>query len=64
MIDLEQITGFDWDEGNARKNQKHGVAQAEAEEVCLEATRYCPFHQALQGNVTETLTVIGADPAT
>jgi uncharacterized DUF497 family protein len=33
MIDLEQITGFDWDEGNARKNQKHGVAQAEAEEV-------------------------------
>jgi uncharacterized DUF497 family protein len=33
MIDLEQITGFDWDEGYARKNQKHGVAQAEAEEV-------------------------------
>lgn len=33
MIDLEQITGFDWDEDNARKNQKHGVAQAEAEEV-------------------------------
>ncbi len=33
MIDLEQITGFDWDKGNARKNQKHGVAQAEAEEV-------------------------------
>ena len=33
MIDFEQITGFDWDDGNARKNQKHGVAQAEAEEV-------------------------------
>ena len=40
------------------------LSQAEAEEICLEATRYCPFHQALQGNVTETLTVIGADPAT
>ena len=33
MIDLERITGFDWDDGNARKNEKHGVAQAEAEEV-------------------------------
>lgn len=39
------------------------LSQAEAEEVCLEATRYCPFHQALQGNVTETLTVVGAPPA-
>jgi uncharacterized DUF497 family protein len=33
MIDLERITGFDWDDGNARKTEKHGVAQAEAEEV-------------------------------
>jgi uncharacterized DUF497 family protein len=33
MIDLERITGFDWDDGNARKNEKHSVAQAEAEEV-------------------------------
>ena len=33
MIDLERIIGFDWDDGNARKNEKHGVAQAEAEEV-------------------------------
>ena len=33
MIDLERITGFDWDDGNARKNEKHGVAQGEAEEV-------------------------------
>lgn len=29
MIDLARITGFDWDDGNARKNEKHGVAQAE-----------------------------------
>ena len=28
MIDLARITGFDWDDGNARKNEKHGVAQA------------------------------------
>ena len=33
MVDLYRITGFDWDSGNARKNEKHGVAQAEAEQV-------------------------------
>jgi len=33
MIDFEQISGFDWDEGNARKNEKHGVSMAEAEQV-------------------------------
>jgi len=34
MIDWSQVTGFDWDEGNARKSaEKHGVTQAEAERV-------------------------------
>ncbi len=33
MIDLSQITGFDWDDGNARKNEKHGVSMAEAEQA-------------------------------
>ena len=33
MIDLERIVGFDWDPGNARKNEKHGVSQSEAEQV-------------------------------
>ncbi len=33
MIDLHRITAFDWDSGNARKNEKHGVSQAEAEQV-------------------------------
>jgi uncharacterized DUF497 family protein len=34
MIDLDQISGFDWDEGNSRKNaDKHDVGQAEAESV-------------------------------
>jgi uncharacterized DUF497 family protein len=32
MIDFTQITGFDWDDGNSRKNEKHGVSQAEAEQ--------------------------------
>lgn len=34
MIDFERIDGFDWDDGNARKSSdKHGVSQAEAEQV-------------------------------
>ena len=33
MIDLDSLSGFDWDEGNARKNEKHGVSMAEAEQV-------------------------------
>ena len=34
MIDLDQITGFDWDAGNSRKSaDKHDVSQAEAESM-------------------------------
>ncbi len=34
MIDLDAITGFDWDDGNSRKNaDKHSVSPAEAESV-------------------------------
>jgi len=34
MINFDQIAGFDWDDGNSRKNtDKHGVTQAEAESV-------------------------------
>ncbi|MFW0778383.1 MAG: BrnT family toxin [Rickettsiales bacterium] len=34
MIDWTQITGFDWDAGNARKSlEKHSVTQFEAEQV-------------------------------
>ncbi|MGB4344764.1 MAG: BrnT family toxin [Burkholderiaceae bacterium] len=34
MINFSAITGFDWDEGNARKSErKHAVMQGEAEEV-------------------------------
>jgi len=29
--------GFDWDEGNARKNEKHGVTKPEVEQVFLNA---------------------------
>ena len=33
MIDLSQVIGFEWDEGNSRKNERHGVSMAEAEQV-------------------------------
>ena len=34
MIDWAAVTGFDWDEGNARKSvAKHDVSQAEAEQI-------------------------------
>ena len=37
MIDLNGVTGFEWDEGNARKNDKHAVSMAEAEQVFFNA---------------------------
>ncbi|MSQ76051.1 MAG: BrnT family toxin [Rhodoferax sp.] len=37
MIDFSAIVGFDWDDGNARKNDKHGVSMAEAEQVFFNA---------------------------
>ena len=34
MIDFSRIAGFQWDEGNARKNvDSHDVSQGEAEQV-------------------------------
>lgn len=34
MIDWRLVTSFEWDEGNARKNDdKHEVTQAEAEQM-------------------------------
>jgi uncharacterized DUF497 family protein len=34
MIELAQITGFDWDDGNSRKStEKHSVIRSEAEQI-------------------------------
>jgi len=34
MIDWSRVTGFEWDEGNARKSaDKHSVSHAEAEQI-------------------------------
>ncbi len=36
MFDPDNISGFDWDDGNARKSaDKHGVSQSEAEQVFM-----------------------------
>lgn len=37
MLDLIKIAGFNWDDGNARKNQKHDVSMAEAEQIFFNA---------------------------
>ncbi|MGB5455329.1 MAG: BrnT family toxin [Gammaproteobacteria bacterium] len=37
MTNLTGITGFDWDEGNTRKNEKHNVSMAETEQVFFNA---------------------------
>lgn len=38
MIVLENVTGFEWDAGNERKNQdKHGVSKSESEQVFFNA---------------------------
>jgi len=33
MVDLSAVVGFNWDAGNSRKNEQHGVSAAEAEQV-------------------------------
>jgi len=34
MLDLSQVEGFEWDQGNNRKSvEKHDLSQAEAEQV-------------------------------
>lgn len=35
MLDLSRFEEFEWDSGNERKNEKHGVTQQEAEQVFL-----------------------------
>ena len=37
MIDLSIVSGFDWDSGNARKKEKHGVTLAESEQIFFNA---------------------------
>ena len=43
MIDFGRVIGFQWDDGNARKNElSHDVTQAEAEEVFENAPLVMP----------------------
>ena len=38
MIDLGEISGFEWDSGNSRKSaDKHDISQAEAEQLFFNA---------------------------
>ena len=49
MLDLGRVVGFDWDEGNARKSERHGVSQMEAEDVFFDPRLFVaadPRHSA------------------
>ncbi len=52
MIDLGQLTGFDWDTGNREKNwRKHGVSTGECEEVFFNLPLLLqddPFHSTVE----------------
>jgi uncharacterized DUF497 family protein len=37
MLGFKRITGFEWDKGNERKNEKHGVTMMETEQVFFNA---------------------------
>ena len=37
MLDFTQIIGFEWDAGNERKSEKHGVTMMETEQVFFNA---------------------------
>jgi uncharacterized protein len=37
MMDFLKIVGFDWNDGNDRKNDKHGVSKTEAEQCFFNA---------------------------
>jgi uncharacterized DUF497 family protein len=41
MMNL-RVSGFDWDEGNREKCQKHGVPMAEIEDVFTHSPRIAP----------------------
>ena len=58
MIDLDLISGFDWDQGNSRKNEKHGVSMAEAEQVFFNAPLLF-FEDALHSQDEPRIHVLG-----
>ena len=37
MLDFTQIIGFEWNAGNERKNEKHGVTMMETEQAFFNA---------------------------
>jgi uncharacterized protein len=37
MVDLSKVVGFEWNEGNAGKNENHNVSMAEAEQAFFNA---------------------------
>jgi uncharacterized protein len=51
MVDLSNVTGFEWDSGNETKNAKHKITCRQAEEVFSNAPLWItddPAHSAIE----------------
>jgi uncharacterized protein len=51
MVDLSNVTGFEWDSGNETKNAKHHITCRQAEEVFSNAPLWIaddPAHSAVE----------------
>jgi uncharacterized DUF497 family protein len=49
VLDFDRIVGFEWDQGNATKNERHDVSQSEAEQVFFDMRLFVapdPHHSA------------------
>ncbi len=58
MLDLQDIEGFEWDEGNRDKNEKkHGVTMFECEQVF--AHNALVFPDVLHSNVEQRYFALG-----
>ena len=74
MVDFSTIVGFDWDAGNARKNERHGVSQIEIEQVFFDSQlqamddakhsvtelRYIAFGMTEEGRELQVAFTLGA----
>jgi uncharacterized protein len=57
-MDLRSVTGFDWDEGNFYKNDKHDVSPGEIERVFINRPLLL-FRDALHSQREERFVALG-----
>ena len=58
MKAVREVFEFDWDKGNTKKNQKHNVADKEAEEVFFDENKFI-YKDKLHSKHEERFVVLG-----